>query len=255
MKTLLLVGESFLFILIIDVMKPILRNYQSEEDYWCIREFLREVSMLNNCHDFAWSLLRWDYWRWHVNENIFHFDLREVVTLWELNGQIVAMVNPDGDGEAFFQIYPAFRDDVAMSEMLDVAEEKLPKIKNNDKKELIVWVNAADDLTKNLFTERGYSRSKFLAEYMRRRLFSKPIPDSTTPRDTTFAPWVTRANCPRAVGYRGRRFIPKNPMKNIRAGNGTRIFNVCRSIAAIWISSSLQKMANSLHSARSGMTM
>jgi len=40
-----------------------MRTYQTEEDYWCIREFLREASMLNNRHDFAWSLLRWDYWR------------------------------------------------------------------------------------------------------------------------------------------------------------------------------------------------
>jgi len=36
--------------------------------------------------------------------------LEDVVTLWELNGQIVAMVNPDGDNEAFFQIHPAFQD-------------------------------------------------------------------------------------------------------------------------------------------------
>jgi len=192
-------------------MKPILRNYQSEEDYWCIREFLREVSMLNNCHDFAWSLLRWDYWRWHVNENIFHFDLREVVTLWELNGQIVAMVNPDGDGEAFFQIHPAFRDDVAMSEMLDVAEEKLPKIKNNDKKELIVWVNAADDLTKNLFTERGYSRSKFLAEYMRRRLFSKPIPDSTTPSGYNVRALGDESELPARSWISWKAFHPEEP--------------------------------------------
>jgi len=103
-------------------MKPIQRNYQLEEDYWCIREFLREVSLHNNRHEFAWSLLLWDYWRLHVNENIFHFDLCDVITLWEANGQIVAMVNPDGDGEAFFQIHPAFQSDVSVSEMLDVAE-------------------------------------------------------------------------------------------------------------------------------------
>jgi hypothetical protein len=29
---------------------------------------------------------------------------------------------------------------------------------------LIVWVNAADDSTKQLFTKRGYVHSKFLAE-------------------------------------------------------------------------------------------
>jgi len=165
-------------------MKPNPRTYQFEEDYWCIREFLREVSLLNCRHDFSWSLLRWDYWRWHVNENLFKFKLEDVITLWEANGQIVAMLNPDGNGEAFFQVHPAFREDVSISEMLDVAEQKLPKTNENSKKELIVWVNAADDPMKKLFTERGYARSKFLAEHMRRRFFSQPtsspcgIPDS-----------------------------------------------------------------------------
>lgn len=45
--------------------------YQTEEDYWRIREFLREVSLHNDRHDFSWDVLRWGYWRWHVNENIF----------------------------------------------------------------------------------------------------------------------------------------------------------------------------------------
>ncbi|WP_345300441.1 GNAT family N-acetyltransferase [Candidatus Villigracilis affinis] len=157
-----------------------MRSFQAEEDYWRIRQFLRQVSLLNDRHDFSWSLLRWDYWRWHVNENIFHFNLQDVITLWEENGQIVAVLNPDGSGEAFFQIHPAFKNDGILSEMLNVAEQKLPNLKENGKKELIVWVNAADDSTKQLFTQRGYSRSKFLAEHMRRRFFTQPIPDSVS---------------------------------------------------------------------------
>jgi hypothetical protein len=163
-------------------MKPIMCNYQSEGDYWCIREFLREVSMRNNRHDFSWSLLRWDYWRWHVNENIFQLKLEDVVTLWELDGHIVAVLNPDSPGEAFFQLHPDYRESVSVLEMLDVAEEKLPKTSESGKKELIVWVNAGDEETKALFTGRGYARSKWNAEHMRSRFFSQPIPDCA-PRD------------------------------------------------------------------------
>ena len=212
-------------------MKPTIRPYRTEKDYWCIREFLRNASLHNNRHELAWSLLRWDYWRWHVNENIFHFKLQDVITLWEAKGQIVAMLNPDGDGEAFFQIHPAFQDEVSVSEMLDVAEEKLPKTNEAGKKELITWVNAADDQTKELFTQRGYVRSKFLAEHMRRRFFSQPIPDSPPQVDTPSAPWVTRASCPRAVGFRGKCFTPMNLTKSIKVGNGTGMFNVFRYIA------------------------
>lgn len=159
-------------------MKPVMRNYQTEEDYWCVREFLREVSLLNNRHDFAWSLLRWDYWRWHVNENIFHLKLEDVVTFWELNGKIVAILNPDTPGEAFFQIHPAYSEDISISEMLDVAESKLAQPNENGQMQLITWVNAADDSTKRLFTERRYVRSRYKAEHMRLRFFTQPIPDS-----------------------------------------------------------------------------
>ena len=159
-------------------MKPTLRTYQTENDYWQIREFLREVSLLNDRHDYAWSLLRWDYWRWHGIENMFHFQLQNIITLWEMKGQIVAMLNPEGMGEAFFQIYPTFRAEVSLAEMLDVAETKLSKTNETGKTELVVWVNAMDEAAKILFTECGYVRSKWNAEHMRRRSSSKPIPES-----------------------------------------------------------------------------
>jgi GNAT superfamily N-acetyltransferase len=162
-------------------MKPIMRPYRNEEDYWCIRQFLRDVYLLNQPHEYSWSLLRWDYWRWHVNENIYHMKLEDVVTLWEVAGQIVAVLTPDSSGEAFFQVHPAFQDVVSMSEMLDAAEQKLPLPNENGKQQLITWVNAADDATKQLFTERGYVRSKYKAEHMRRRFFTQPIPDPVTP--------------------------------------------------------------------------
>lgn len=159
-------------------MKPILRTYQTEEDYWRIRNFLREVTMLNDRHDFSWPLLRWDYWVWHVNMNIFHFDLCDAIHLWEVDGEIVAMLNPDGRGEAFFQIHPDFRDEIPTSQMLDIAEQKFQELTSNGKKELIIWVNEADAGMKKILAKRGYARSEYSAEHMRRRSFTQPIPDS-----------------------------------------------------------------------------
>ncbi|MFL7868156.1 MAG: GNAT family N-acetyltransferase [Anaerolineales bacterium] len=162
-----------------------MRPYRNEDDYWRIRAFLREVSLLNNRHDYAWSLLRWDYWRWHVNENIFKFDLPDVISIWEVDSQIIAMLNPDSPGEAFFQVHPGFREAGLVSEMLDIAETKLPNIKDDDQRELIVWINADDDMTRTLFSERGYARSKFLAEHMRRRFFTTPLPAPVSPAGYT----------------------------------------------------------------------
>ena len=192
-------------------MKPTRRNYQNEEDYWCIREFLREVSLLNDRRDFSWSLLRWDYWRWHINENIFHCKLEDVVTLWEMNGQIVAVLNPDHDDEAFFQVHPNFQNPGLMAEMLDVAEGKLPKVKEAGRKELIVWVNAADDSTKTLFTERGYFRSKFSAEHMRRRCLSQSVPDSVPPAGYTVRALGDESELPARSWLSWKAFHPDEP--------------------------------------------
>jgi GNAT superfamily N-acetyltransferase len=192
-------------------MKPTMRAYQTEGDYWCIREFLREVSRLNDRHDFSWSLLRWDYWRWHVNENIFHFELPEVITLWEADGQIVAVLNPDGEGEAFFQTHPAFWDRALSAEMLDAAEQKLAKCKEDNSKELIVWVNAGDNPTKSLFAERGYARSAYLAEHMRRRPFSQPIPDSLPPAGYTVRALGEESELPARSWLSWKVFHPDEP--------------------------------------------
>jgi GNAT superfamily N-acetyltransferase len=192
-------------------MKPIQRNYQTEEDYWCIREFLREVFTLNNRHDFAWDVLRWDYWRWHISENIFHFRLEDVITLWEVDGQIAAMLNPDHDDEAFFQIHPAFRSQISVADMLDVAEQKLPKIKEDGKKELIVWVNADDSSTKDLCTQRGYVRSRFKAEHMRRRFLSEPVPDSAPPAGYTVRALGDESELPARSWLSWKAFHPDEP--------------------------------------------
>lgn len=192
-------------------MKPTMRNYQTEDDYWRIRGFLREVSLCNDRHDFSWSLLRWDYWRWHGIENMLHFQLQDVITLWEMNGQIVSMLNPEGMGEAFFQIHPVFRPEVSMVEMLDVAENKLFRTNEDGKAELVVWVNAADQAAKTLFTERGYARSKWNAEHMRRRLLNQPIPDSVPPGRYTVRALGDESEHPARSWLSWKAFHPNEP--------------------------------------------
>ena len=188
-----------------------MRLYQTEDDYWRIREFLRNVYLLNHRHEYAWSLLRWDYWRWHINENLFQFNLPEVVSLWESDGQIVAMLSPDTTGEAFFQVHPEFREKILLTEMLDVAEAKLPNTKDDGKKELIVWVNAADELMKKLFTQYGYQRSKFKAEHMRRRFFTTPVPASVPPGGYTVRALGNEDELPARSWLSWKAFHPDEP--------------------------------------------
>lgn len=192
-------------------MKPSMRPYQTEADYWRIREFLRGVSLLNDRHDYAWPLLRWDYWRWHINENIFKLSLPEVISLWEKDGEIVAMLNPDTPGEAFFQVHSAFREQGLISEMLETAERKLPKTNDAGKQELLVWVNEADDLAKKLFTEHGYVRSKFSAEHMRSRFMTAPLPVSVPPAGYTVRALGDEDELPARSWLSWKAFHPDEP--------------------------------------------
>lgn len=162
-------------------MKLNRRFHEHEQDIWQIREFLRDCYLLNDRHELCWSVLRWDYWIGHINRNIFHFPMEESIAMWEMNGRLVAVVNPDAGGEAFLQIHPASYSDRLYREMLETAETSLAVQNITGKKELVVWVGAQADARKKLLERCGYRRSGFAAEHMRRRPFSEPLPETLLP--------------------------------------------------------------------------
>ena len=80
-------------------MNLIMRPYQDEDDYWRIREFLRQVMLFNDRREFSWHVARWDYWWWFANPSMEHLPLEENVFIWETqSGQIAAVLNPEGHG-------------------------------------------------------------------------------------------------------------------------------------------------------------
>jgi ribosomal protein S18 acetylase RimI-like enzyme len=157
--------------------KLTMRRYQGEDDYWRIRDFLRAVLWLNNMRQHSWDVVRFDYWRWHGNENIEHEQLEEVIFIWEtLDKQIVAVLNPEGKGEVFLQVHPSLRTPELENEMLIVAEKHLAVPGADGRRKLRVWANEADALRRQILEGRGYAR-RGRPEYQRRRSISIPIPD------------------------------------------------------------------------------
>jgi GNAT superfamily N-acetyltransferase len=157
--------------------KLILRKYASEADYWSIRSFLREVSLCNERREFSWPVYRWDYWRWHINENIFKFELGAAVFLWETpGGRLAAVLNPDNPGEAFLQVHPDVRSPGLEVEMISIAETQFAKTLPGGRQRLVVWSPGQDTLREGILTRRGYIRQDG-PEYQRRRALSQPIPD------------------------------------------------------------------------------
>jgi len=158
-------------------MKPIMRNYRDENDYWHIRQFLREVMIVNNLREFSWGVMRLDYWRGHLIANCESSDSLDKVTyLWETAaGQIAAVLNPEDRGNAFLQVHPAFKTRELEQEIISTAEEKL-SIERNGKRKLVIWTDSQDAMRIEILKARGFAKGKWVESQWRRDL-DEPIPE------------------------------------------------------------------------------
>ena len=192
-------------------MKLTLRKYQNEIDYWRIRQFLREVYQCNGRREFSWPLYRWDYWRWHINENIFRFELGAAIFLWETpDGQIAAMLNPDNPGETFLQVHPAFRSPELEVEMMSTAEMQFAITRPGGRQRLLLWAATGDALRRNILERRGYTPGGG-PEYQRRRDLSLPVPEAPLPPGYTVRPLGDLDEHPARSWLSWKAFHPAEP--------------------------------------------
>ena len=162
-------------------MKPVFRPYQSEDDYWRMRVFLREVFALNDRLERSWHVARLDYARWHTCLNCAGVQLEDVVSLWEIDRQLAAILMPDGGpGEAHFLMHPGLRTPELEAEMLAAAEDRLANIGADGLHKLCIWSPWHDDLHQSLLEQNGYVK-KQPSEHQWRRDLDDPIPDYPIP--------------------------------------------------------------------------
>ncbi len=191
-------------------MPPSLRPYVDVTDYWRVRQFLREVFLLNDRREFSWSLLRWDYWRWHIQENIFNLNLAEAVFVWEHAGEIAAVLNADNPREAFLQVHPRFRSSALEAEMLDVAEQHIAGSDQEGRRTLRVWADSNDQARQALVRERGYVRGDW-PEHQRRRPVAQPIPETPVPAGYVVRALGDEAELPARSWASWKAFHPDEP--------------------------------------------
>jgi hypothetical protein len=150
------------------------RKYENESDQRQIRQFLQEVYLLNDRREFSWPVGRWDYWLWHINANLFHFDLSAAVFLWQdERGQIAGVLNPDNPGEACLQVHPDLETAELEVEMISTAETQYAVTQPGGSQKLTIWCPASYSLRQDILTRRGYTRLPE-REYQRRRDRSLP---------------------------------------------------------------------------------
>lgn len=157
-----------------------MRPYRDEEDYWRIRAFLREVFLLNGRREMCWQVARLDYWRWHVVLNCEALPAIEpYIFLWETpGGELAAVLNPEGPGEAFLQAHPAHATPALIEDMLDVAEAHLARAGAEGRRTIQVWAHESDRALQAALARRGYARGDWPEHQRRRLLDGSPLPDA-----------------------------------------------------------------------------
>lgn len=161
-------------------MKLMMRSYQDEEDYWCIREFLRQVIILNNSRELSWHVARLDYWWWFANPDLEKINPEESVFIWENEaGQIAAVLNPEGRGQAFLQIHPNFFTLTLAEEMIVTAEEHLSITDEEQQQKLWLFVDSRDQVCRDVMKLRGFHRvcEAGNQEIQHRRSLDEPLPE------------------------------------------------------------------------------
>jgi mycothiol synthase len=157
-----------------------MRPYQTEDDYWRIRAFLRQVMLLNKVREKSWHVARLDYWRWHGIANQGDGQLEQDVFLWETEeGQIASVLNREEAGNAYLQVHPRLRTPELEEEMVALAEERLA-VRREGKQVLAVWTDAQDTQRLDILKRHGYTRGKW-AESQWRRDLDTPVPGTSLP--------------------------------------------------------------------------
>ncbi len=161
-------------------MKLSTRPYRNGEDYWRIREFLRQTMTLNNYREYNWHVARLDYWWWFANPDLEKFKPEECVFLWESDrGEIIAVLNPEGRGQAFLQVHPGFRTTELEEQMISMAEEHLTSTEAKGEQALWLFVDSHDSMRQQILKNKGYQRVEETGtqEFQHRRSLDESLPD------------------------------------------------------------------------------
>lgn len=169
-------------------MKLTMRPYRSEDDYWRMRQFLRDVMLLNDLHQHSWHIARLDYWWWFAQPDLEKMNLEEVMFFWETeDGEIAAILNPEGKGQAYLQVHPKYRTPELEEEMIGTAEKNLKHPNRDGRQRSLVYANSKDTLRQDILKRHGYQKVERpeTSEVIHIFPLSKEITEAKTPEGYT----------------------------------------------------------------------
>ena len=192
-------------------MKIKMRMIQTEDDFWKIRTFLREVTILNHLRERSWHISRWDYWRWHGIENCGCPPLMDSVLIWETSsGEIAAVANPEDRNFIYFHVDPRYRSAELEGEMLTAAEKQLAKPGKDGKIRLRMHAHENDTLREALLKHHGYTPTEDV-ETQHFRYLERDVPTASIPEGFTIRSLGDEKELPARSWASWRGFHPNEP--------------------------------------------
>ena len=191
-------------------MKLNMRAYEAP-DFWKIRAYLRETFLLNDREELNWQAYRFEYWVWHGVANLDQGPLEEKVFLRETpDGELAAVLNAEGKGNAFLQMHPEFRTEALEEEMISIAEERLWTVAKDGKNKVAVWADDDDDLRTGILERRGYTQASW-EMHDRYVSLEAEIPEPVVPAGFVVRPMGDGAELLERCYTSGLAFHPDDP--------------------------------------------
>ncbi len=135
------------------------RPMQGDTDFWHVRDFL-SATYLRAPLGFTWDIRRWDGARFHHATPDWAARWAGRVQLWEtIDGQLVGVVNADGEGDAQLQVDPDFR--ALEPAMIAWAEDHLAAPNSAGHCQLEIFVYDYDTPRQQLLNARGYAQMDY----------------------------------------------------------------------------------------------
>lgn len=153
-------------------MKLSMHPCKDEDDFWRVRNFLREVFLLNDRLEHSWHVARFDYWRWHYIKTCRVCEsIEKGAILWETtDGKIAAVLTDLGDGEIRLHVHPQFRSVELENEMLAYAEEHFSEEVESGGHILYLPIFADDLQRQEIVQKRGFTKREGWGHHWRRDL-------------------------------------------------------------------------------------
>jgi len=212
-------------------MKLRMRKIYGENDYWKIRDFLRETFLLNDRKEINWQVARLDYCRWHVMKNCQKTNYFDLTYVWENEkDEIVAVLSPEEIENIHLQLHPDYKSKELIKEMIEVAEKNYPRsYDGNRKKERhIIWSHDVDDMKNNVLKEMGYQPTEWL-DNQRHKPLDESLPKVEMPKGYSIRHMGLDSDIPKRSWASFRAFHSEEPLENYEDDGGEWYYNIIKT--------------------------